>query len=371
MDGATSLEELSHKVDTELLQNPKRLKEFVEHSLSMVNGVRKFDYEEYLPNLKGEWRHEYVQVSVAPGYEESLGRVYFSFIDITERKQAEERLKLYQERLEEIVNERTLQLRKEIEWHNKAETELRQRYETECHLREVIEQESKSRAEFMRALVHELKTPLTPLIASSDYLAHLAGDSNLSPYAKNISVGAMNLSARIDELLDLARGEMGMLRLKIEAFDLVELIREVIDYVQPEAEHNHQTLLSLVDVRTCKIQADEDRIRQVLLNLLDNAMKFTRKDGKIILSLLPRDTDVLIEVRDSGIGLTPECLKTLFEPYRRLEQDKEKVGGLGLGLALCKLFVNLHGGKIWANNNIEEEGSTFSFTIPLSIIAAK
>jgi signal transduction histidine kinase len=164
---------------------------------------------------------------------------------------------------------------------------------------------------------------------------------------------------------------MGMLRLKIEAFDLVELIREVIDYVQPEAEHNHQTLLSLVDVRTCKIQADEDRIRQVLLNLLDNAMKFTRKDGKIILSLLPRDTDVLIEVRDSGIGLTPECLKTLFEPYRRLEQDKEKVGGLGLGLALCKLFVNLHGGKIWANNNIEEEGSTFSFTIPLSIIAAK
>jgi signal transduction histidine kinase len=100
-------------------------------------------------------------------------------------------------------------------------------------------------------------------------------------------------------------------------------------------------------------------------------MKFTRKDGKIILSLLPRDTDVLIEVRDSGIGLTPECLKTLFEPYRRLEQDKEKVGGLGLGLALCKLFVNLHGGKIWANNNIEEEGSTFSFTIPLSIIAAK
>ena len=253
---------------------------------------------------------------------------------------------------------------RDVTERKRSEEKLQELYEQERKLRQELEAEMKRRVEFTRALAHELKTPLTPVMASSELLVSELKKEPLLSLAKNINRGASNLNNRIDELLDLARGEIGMLQLKPELVDLPKLLREVADDMTPVASSHGQSLILELPPSLPLAWADEGRLRQVVLNLLNNAAKFTPEGGKIILRAREDSANLVVEVQDTGRGITEEEKQRLFEPYHRLESDRDHLSGLGLGLALCKTLVELHGGRIWVQSQAGK-GSIFGFSVPL------
>lgn len=246
----------------------------------------------------------------------------------------------------------------------RSENELQKLYQKEKQLRQELETEIKKRIEFTRALVHELKTPITPVLASSELLLHQTKDATLLGLAQNINQGASNLDRRIDELLDLAKGEIGTLRLNLEPIDPMQLLQAIINEVTPVALRNGQSLDVELPSSLPTVRADEERIRQVVLNLMNNAFKFTPAGGKITLRARAEDTNLVVEVQDTGRGISKEDQQLLFEPYRSLESDREHLSGLGLGLSLSKKLLELHGGQIWVKSQ-KGKGSTFGFSMPL------
>jgi len=254
---------------------------------------------------------------------------------------------------------------RDIAERRRAEDKLQELYNKERALRQTLEAEIKKRIEFTRALVHELKTPVTPVMASSELLLQKLKDEPLHGLAQNINQGANNLNRRIDELLDLAKGEVGMLRLHPEPMDPRRLLQRVFDEETPVAMRNGQTLVAQLPDSLPVIVADEERFQQIALNLVNNAVKFTHPGGKITLKARVERDNLVVEVQDTGVGISQDDQKLLFEPYRSLESDRERLSGLGLGLSLSKTLVELHGGRIWVKSE-KGKGSTFGFSIPLT-----
>jgi signal transduction histidine kinase len=281
------------------------------------------------------------------------------------------RLKESHNRLEHRVDERTAELGKayekleqELLERKHAQEMLKELYQREKDLRQELETEMAKRIEFTRALVHELKTPLTPMLAASEFLSTHIEEEPLVSFAKNVRTGALNLSRRIDELLDLAKGEVGMLELRSQKVDTLKMIKDLAEYVTPQAAKNEQIFVLETPDSLPPIWADEERLRQVMLNFISNAFKFTRKKGRITLRANQDNGNLVVEVEDTGSGIPDIEQKWLFQPHHRKKGDKERLGGLGLGLSLSKMLVELHGGKIWAKSK-EGEGSTFSFSVPI------
>ncbi len=231
------------------------------------------------------------------------------------------------------------------------------------------EAEVNRRIDFVRALVHELKTPLTSVIASGELLASELPEGPLLRLADNLNKGAHHLNRRIDELLDLAKGELGMLCLKQRHMDLLQLLHDVVAEVTPMATTNGQTLV-WADVPSSlpTVWADEERLRQILLILLTNACKWTPSGERIILRVSNGGNFVKVGVWDAGPERADDELERLFEPYYQAEHDRQCISGLGLGLALCRILMELHGGKIWAESD-RRKGSVFRFSVPLEINA--
>ena len=254
---------------------------------------------------------------------------------------------------------------RDITERKRADEKLRKLYNEERKLRQELETEMRRRVEFNRALVHELKTPLTPILASSDALVAEFQDGPLLSLARNINRGASNLNKRIDELLDLAKGEIGMLKLELKPMDPLPLLREVADGMVPVASSDGLSLFLKLPPSLPLVRADEARLRQIVVNLLDNAFKFTPEGGKITVGAKKKGANLIVEVQDTGRGITKEEQQRIFQPYYRLESDREHFGGLGLGLALSKTLVELHGGKIWVKSE-RGKGSTFGFSLPLT-----
>ena len=254
---------------------------------------------------------------------------------------------------------------RDITDRKRADEKLQELYNEERKLRQELETEMRRRIEFNRALVHELKTPLTPILASSDALVAEFQEGPLLSLARNINRGASNLNERIDELLDLAKGEIGMLKLELKPMDPLPLLREVAGGMVPVASSDGLSLFLKLPPSLPLVRADEARLRQIVVNLLDNAFKFTPEGGKITVGAKKRGANLIVEVQDTGCGITKEEQQRIFQPYYRLESDRERFGGLGLGLALSKTLVDLHGGKIWVKSE-KGKGSTFSFSLPLT-----
>jgi len=284
--------------------------------------------------------------------------------DITRQRQIQAEIEGYQHRLEEMVAARTEALGSEIASRQKAENELRALYEREQTLSTALRQQIEERSLYTRALVHELKTPLTPLLTASDYLEAALTDDPARGFARNIKLGARNMEKRINELLDLARGEVGTLRLSYRAFDLKEMLAETAEYVRPESTRRGQSLELELPEAPLPMRPDPDRLRQVVMNLLSNSVKFSRKGGKIRLSARAEPDGAVITVADDGAGIATSDLPYIFQPYHRGQNtDKNRLGGLGLGLVLSKMIVELHGGQIWLKSAVGK-GTTFNFKIP-------
>ena len=246
-----------------------------------------------------------------------------------------------------------------------AQEKLEEAYEKERRLRQELQIEVQRRVEFTRALVHELKTPLTPIMSSSDLLVSGLKEEPWLSVAQNIQRGAINLNKRIGELLDLARGEIGMLRLNPKRVDFLKQLQHVGSEMSVVASSNGQTLKVELPPSLPLPWADEDRLRQITQNLLVNATKFTPEGGTITLRAKEENSSIVVEVQDTGYGIPEEEQRRLFRPYHRQTGDREHLSGLGLGLALCKNLVQLHGGRIWVQSQ-EGKGAMFSFSIPIN-----
>jgi len=246
-----------------------------------------------------------------------------------------------------------------------AQEKLEEAYEKEKNLRHELEVQFERRLFFTRALVHELKTPLTPILASSELLATELQQEPYFSLAQNIHRGASNLNRRIDELLDLARVEIGMLQMSLTAVDAPRLLNAIADEMRPVLTGNRQTLVVSIPPDLPPVQADEERLRQIVLNIMINASKYTPEGGTITLRAGVRDNKLVVDVEDTGSGISEEDQKELFQPYRSRSVDRgDNLSGLGIGLALCKSLVELQGGKIWVQSQLGK-GSTFSFSLPL------
>jgi len=255
-----------------------------------------------------------------------------------------------------------------------------------------VEEASRHKSAFLANMAHELRTPLNSIIGFSQILR----DQTFGPltakqarYVQNILVSGQHLLALINDLLDLSKVEAGKIELRPEAMDLPQALAATLTGIRPQAEAKRLQLTLQVDPALTTLTADPVRFKQILLNLLSNAVTFTPEGGRISVTAkhvrgpecevrdaagatsprAPRTSDVAdlveISVSDTGIGIRAEDLPRLFQPFTQLESALVKRHqGTGLGLALTKQLVTLHGGTIWAESEGEGKGSRFTVLLP-------
>jgi PAS domain S-box-containing protein len=231
-----------------------------------------------------------------------------------------------------------------------------------------LQEEAKARGLFINVLAHELRAPLTPIMASTGMLKDLLEprqEDILKKLAANIYTSTEILSLRLEELLDLARYDRGTFRLNLQPVNMLDFLSEVITRFEPALSRRKQHLTTLLAADLPALVIDPSRLEQVLINLLSNASKFSPDEAVITLKAAIENNSLLVEVQDNGIGISPENQKRLFRPYHQIEQDRKQFSGLGLGLAVSKQIIDAHGGKIWVKSQ-PGQGSTFSFSIPLN-----
>jgi signal transduction histidine kinase len=226
---------------------------------------------------------------------------------------------------------------------------------------------SQHKSEFLANMSHELRTPLNAIIGFSEVLTdRMFGELNekQEEYLKDIYASGTHLLSLINDILDLSKIEAGRMELELTDFDLPTALDNALMLVRERAQRRNLTLHKDVDAGLGQIRADERKIRQVVLNLLSNAIKFTPEGGRIEVAAVPRDGLVEVSVSDTGVGIAPEDQEAVFEDFRQVGTADKKAEGTGLGLTLCRKFIELHGGKIWVKSQ-PGAGSTFTFTIPL------
>ena len=219
---------------------------------------------------------------------------------------------------------------------------------------------------FIDTLAHELKTPLTSIIAAAGLLAEeleTTADKSCQKLSQTIIQNANTLENRLAELMDIVKTGSGRLQLQLEPVDMKSLISGTCMQISPLLQNKEQNLKMNLPDSLPIIHGDGPRLEQVMLNLMTNAHKFTPKGGHINLKVYQQDSGLVIEVQDDGIGIPEDKQASLFKPYSRIGSDRQSHPGLGLGLALAKQVVELHGGKIWVTSQ-PGKGSTFSFFLP-------
>jgi signal transduction histidine kinase len=250
----------------------------------------------------------------------------------------------------------------------RAEGQIKILYENEKQHRKELEEEGKGRAQFINILAHELRTPMTPILISAEMIRdELASEPDSLRYKmiSNVLKSAEILRSRLEELLDLARFARGAFKLNLCPIETEVYLNNIVDRYKPALEQKHQELSLDISPGLPKIEADPSRLEQVILNLLSNAGKYSPENSKILIKASLEKNDMLIEIKDQGIGIPEEELKKLFTPYHRVEQDKQQFTGTGLGLAVSAQIVQAHGGTIWVESE-RGKGSTFKFTLPLN-----
>ena len=230
-----------------------------------------------------------------------------------------------------------------------------------------LEVASQHKSEFLANMSHELRTPLNAIIGFSEVLAQgMFGEINekQTEYLHDILESGRHLLSLINDILDLSKIEAGRMELELADFDLPGAIENALTLVRERALRRGIALHYAIDERVAEIRADERKVKQVLLNLLSNAIKFTPEGGRIEVRAASTDGIVEVSVADTGIGIAPEDQETVFEEFRQVGTADKKAEGTGLGLALSRKFIALHGGQIRVASRVGI-GSTFTFTLPV------
>jgi signal transduction histidine kinase len=229
-----------------------------------------------------------------------------------------------------------------------------------------LEAASRHKSEFLANMSHELRTPLNAILGFSEVLAErMFGEVNdkQAEYLADILASGRHLLSLINDILDLSKIEAGRMELELADVDVAGTVAGTLLLVRERAQRRDIALRSDVDPRTGTIRADERKVKQVLLNLMSNAIKFTPGGGAIDVRVVASDGEIEIAVTDTGVGISPEDQAVVFEEFRQVGSSARKVEGTGLGLSISRKFVELHGGTIRVDSE-PGKGSTFTFTLP-------
>jgi signal transduction histidine kinase len=305
-----------------------------EEFIALAEGKTKFQSEIPLVNNKGQLKHFDLILSVLPGSEESLSRVLITFLDITDRKNAEESLKQLNEKLEEKVKQRTNEL----------------------------ENSNKALEAFSHSISHDLRAPLRAISGFSKILESEYKEKLGSNGGRMIDMVVENTS-KMDQLIKgmltiskISSGEINKQQIDVNA--IVGTILQ--DLVKPEEKG--KIFVQQEPLSFC--YGDQELIRHVWINLIENAIKYSSKKEKqiILISSKIANEEVIYSIRDNGVGYNPEYGEKLFTLFHRLHSP-EDFAGTGIGLAIVELIIRRHGGRVWAEGE-EDKGATFYFSLP-------
>lgn len=300
--------------------------------------------------------------------------------DITERKKHENKLKRLNDELEKKVAERTNELKAildrvsnaniehqilidELSRESQKLTKVNKKLAvSEQQLREALDTKDK----FFSIIAHDIKNPLYSIILNSEILVNYGDEldqERLLQKHNQIYMTTKRLNDLLENLLQWARSQMGKINYEPSEFDLNKMVHEIADLFKPHLESKNLVLENNIP-RHSILYADIKLINTVIRNLVSNAVKYSNKDSKIEVNIIENKDNTEIFVRDHGVGISPEKAEKIFKIGKTISTpgtDKEK--GTGLGLILCKEFVELHGGRIWMESSLNQ-GSEFHFTIP-------
>jgi PAS domain S-box-containing protein len=241
-------------------------------------------------------------------------------------------------------------------------------YGTEAIVRDIAEHRrlESMRNQFATSVTHELRTPLVSINGYLDYvLSEDPGASlkDLRPDLEIVKHNADRLLELTNDLLDIQRMESGRLQLKLETISFRDLLKHCIEEIQPMLEQKNQHLHLEIPTKHMPIRADQLRLSQALVNLLNNAVKFTPHGGNITIHVEEDDGEIQVAVHDTGIGIDRKDLDRVFEPFAAIVKPSY-YKGTGLGLSLTKRLIEAHEGRIWANSPGKDRGATFTFILP-------
>jgi signal transduction histidine kinase/ActR/RegA family two-component response regulator len=279
-------------------------------------------------------------------------------------------ISIQQKRVEE---ERLVLLQREQEAHEKVQKEVAERKraeESERAARMEAERVSRLRDEFLATVSHELRTPLNSVLGWVHVLRQSPRQEELRVQGLDaIERGARAQARLIEDLLDMSRIISGKLRLEVQTVELTPLLQAAIESLRPGAEAKTIRIEHVLDPLAGPVKGDPARLQQIFCNLLSNAVKFTPKGGKIQVHLERIDSHIEISVSDNGQGIAPEFLSSVFDRFSQADGSRTRsYGGLGLGLAIVRHLVELHGGEVWATSPGVGKGSTFSVHLPIAIV---
>jgi PAS domain S-box-containing protein len=241
-------------------------------------------------------------------------------------------------------------------------------YENEQAARKEAEQANRLKDEFLATVSHELRTPLTALIGYAQLLrARKRDEEYIARTIAKIERSAKDQALIVEDLLDISRIVSGKLRIEPAPIDLVAVVQAALDSVRPTVEAKRLQLAVEFDAADSTVLGDASRLQQVVWNLLSNAAKFTPEGGSIVVHLSSTGRDAELAVRDSGRGISPTFLPFVFDRFRQADSASNRAsGGLGLGLAIVRHLVELHGGTVRVASDGEGKGATFTLRLPLA-----
>ena len=244
--------------------------------------------------------------------------------------------------------------------------QLQQTVENLKRAKETADAASRAKDDFLAMVSHELRTPMTSIVGWAQMLMMFGRDQeSTGDAARAILSAAKAQSQLVEDLLDLSRITTGKLRLKTEAIELSEVVEAAVQTIVPAAAAKRIEIARHVE--SVDVFADRNRLQQVLWNLISNAVKFTPDQGRIEIRVERKGARAIVSVRDSGQGIEPEFLPAVFDRFSQAEQVKSRaVGGLGLGLAIVRHIVELHGGEVTAESEGKGKGATFRFMLPIA-----
>jgi PAS domain S-box-containing protein len=276
-------------------------------------------------------------------YDEQTGRpvrMIGVIRDITGRTRFEEQLRAHQQQLQSAL----------------AAAEL---------AREQAEAAGRAKDQFLAVLSHELRTPLTPVLMAVSAISSEKGLSDEVLDALDMIQRNIKVEARlIEDLLDLTRIARNKVELELEQLDVHVPLEQALKTCQPDIDAKNLRLRLQLSARKSFVLGDFARLQQVFWNLIENAVKFTAKGGEIFIQSYNKDGPIVVEVSDTGVGIDPELLTRIFNPFEQGESDSvRKFGGLGLGLALSKATVDAHHGSLIARSDGKDQGATFALEL--------